>query len=303
MRTSIRVLSQPTAAQLHEDLADDFVVSPAVSLSSSGAELVVGDEALKPLGVVRDPEEDEEQEFSRLGLPLTNPRKGAPSKREPSRALTLSEINSKLSEAEFAAGRKNTKGATDASSSPLPFDDEHFAEAILQMDVEGALDETWQDSRKAHIEDVKALVGVLRDMKVRDITAIDVSQKTSNFDYIVVGTCEGSRHIHLAAWAVQESDRVNRTCKISRQKTDHLWEVVPVGRIVVNLMQESYRNDVNLERKWAVTKSMDPLSFANSAVSEGRQSKSHGIWTLTVNLQDLEDFEVDYCKDILLSQR
>jgi ribosomal silencing factor RsfS len=172
---------------------------------------------------------------------------------------------------------------------------------ILEAEVEGALDETWQDSKRACVEDVRGIADVLKSLKVRDICCIDVTGKTSSFDYFVNGTCEGGRHIHLAAWAVQEADQ-RKVAKIPRRQTDHAWEVVTVGRIVVNLMTEAYRDEVAIERKWAVTKSMDPLDAAQGAVSEGRKIKAHGLWTLTLNLQDLEDFEIDYCKDVLLRQ-
>lgn len=262
------------------------------------------------LGVIRDPVELS-TERSRLGLPIE--RDGAPAARDNSRALiTLDDINEKIARYDAESDASKRDGAAKSEfhqeaeaemKSTLPFDDEEFAETVLAMEVEGALDEAWQDSRKAHLEDVKEIVGILKEMRVRDIAAIDVSQKTSSFDYIVNGTCEGARHVHLAAWAVSEADKKRRIAKNPRQKSDHLWEVVPVGRIVVNLMQESYRTEVNLERKWAVTKSMDPLQFAQAPVSEGRHSRAHGLWTLTLNLQDLEDFEVDYCKDVLLAQR
>lgn len=280
---------------------DDFV--DVVDLSKSKKKGT--DNALQsapPLGVSRTPAVPEGQEFSRLGVPLAVPRNGESPPRESSRAITLREANQRLEEAQQKRG-DNGRETRDLATEPLPFDDEEFAETILEMEVDGALDEAWQDTKKAHMEDVIEIVQVLRDLKVRDIAAIDVSQKTSNFDFIVNGTCEGARHIHLASWAVSEADATKRLTKVPRQKTDNLWEIVPVGRILVNLMQASYRDEVNIERKWAVTKSMDPTQFANAAVSEGRQVKSHGLWTLTLNLQDLEDFEVDYCKDILLAQR
>lgn len=278
---------------LDED--DDFVATTTVAAPTSQS---LSLSSSTPLGVQRSAPVPDDQEHSRLGVPLQEPRRGKPAVRENSRSLMLSEA--KVMEAVHE--RKDSQ-YNDAKESKLPYDDEDFAETILAMEVEGALDETWQDKKKAHLDDVKAIVKILTDMRVRDVCAIDVSQKTSSFDYLIVGTCEGSRHIHLAAWAVQEADQEQRISKIPRQQTDHLWEVVPVGRIVVNLMQESYRNEINVERKWAVTKSMDPLAAANAPVSEGRNSRSHGLWTLTLNLQDLEDFEVDYCKDILMSQR
>lgn len=254
-------------------------------------------------------------EVSRLRIPLQAPRNGIPPPREGSRSAAIAtrshrDMSSRAVEKDLledSSGWIEEPNGGDTTTAvekePLAYDDEEFAEKILEMEVDGSLDEAWQDAKRAHKEDVVEIVEVLRSMKVKNIVAIDVSGKTSSFDYIINCTCEGPRHIHLAAWAVQEADKHARLSKIKRQQTDHLWEVVPVGRILVNLMQESYRQEVNVERKWVVTKSMDPLAFANAPVSEGRQVRAHGLWTLTLNMQDLEDFEVDYCKDVLISQR
>nr|CCM17596.1 hypothetical protein, conserved [Leishmania guyanensis] len=279
------------------------------------------------LGVVRVVPEDEGTCYSRLQIPLdaeetagvrlrANTRAGlvpgeeaayADSPADASANSTVELLSSSSSNATHSAEVAITAHDSAEESrlpdpSRLPYDDERFAEMLLEMEVNGVIDETWQDANRARLEDVKAIADILTSLKVRDLCCIDVSEKTSNFDYIVFGTCEGARHIHLAAWAVQDADRVHRVSKIRRKRTDELWEVVPVGRIVVNLMVESFREEMTLERKWAVTRSMDPLGAANAPISEGRQVKAHGLWTLTLNLQDLEDFEVDYCKDILMRQ-
>jgi ribosomal silencing factor RsfS len=185
----------------------------------------------------------------------------------------------------------------------LGYDDEQLAAKIIEMEVDGVIDETWQEGPRAHSEDVQSLCSILRDIKVADVVAICTKDKTSSFDYMIFGTCSGARHIGVAAWAISEADRHERVSKPRRRKTDDEWEVVTCGRILVNLMQQGYRERVFLERKWALTENTDPMAFARSPISEGRDLKMHGLWTLTVNLQDLEDFEVDYCKEALLRQR
>lgn len=262
----------------------------------------------QPLGVTRHGVPDEDIKVSRLNIALE--QQSQHSGRANSRAiLPLGEEASFADKVEGSDQLASDVAPQSSSSqdplpdpSSLPYDDEKFAEMLLEMEVNGTIDETWQDARRAHVEDVKEIADILTSLKVRDLCCIDVSEKTSNFDFIVFGTCEGSRHIHLAAWAVQEADRVHRLSKIKRAQTDELWEVVPVGRILVNLMVESFREEMTLERKWAVSASMDPLAAANAPISEGRQVRAHGLWTLTLNLQDLEDFEVDYCKDVLMKQ-
>ena len=189
-----------------------------------------------------------------------------------------------------------------AASGDLGYDDERLAQKVLEMEADGILDEAWQDKPAASAEDVVSLCNLLRELKVEDVAAISTKDKTSSFDYMLFGTCAGARHISIAAWAISEADKHERLAKPRRHRSDELWEVVPVGRIVVNLMQRSHREHLSLERKWALTESTDPLAIAHPASSEGRGVRSHGIWTLTVNLQDLEDYEMDYCKDALLRQ-
>lgn len=286
------------------------------------------------LGVVREVPEDEDARYSRLHIPL--PPRGGDGAEESSSSKAQLRSNTRAGlrfgeEARYAdsadgpattaaealdddEGAAHTDSSAVAESqteaeegrlpdpAQLPYDDQRFAEMVLEMEVNGVIDETWQDAKKAHVEDVKEIADILTALKVRDICCIDVSEKTSNFDYVMFGTCEGARHIHLAAWAAQDADKVHRISKVKRKQTDELWEVVPIGRIVLNLMVESFREEMTLERKWAVTRAMDPLAVANAPISEGRQVKAHGLWTLTLNLQDLEDFEVDYCKDILIRQ-
>jgi ribosomal silencing factor RsfS len=292
------------------------------------------------LGVIRHVPEDEDARYSRLQVPLppsskdgeagavaghlrSNTRAGlglgeeaayadhsvGPVEREAAAAESsfggsvdpAAEVKKQDGENNVAAANTNESSRL-PDPAHLPYDDERFAEMLLEMEVNGVIDETWQDANKAHVEDVKEIADILTSLKVRDICCIDVSEKTASFDYMMFGTCEGSRHIHLAAWAAQDADKVQRISKIKRKQTDELWEVVPIGRIVLNLMVESFREEMSLERKWAVTRTMDPLAAANAPISEGRQVKAHGLWTLTLNLQDLEDFEVDYCKDVLMRQ-
>ena len=307
---------------------DDFVDLECMD----GGDVLAGmlEEDNRPiLGVTRLEAEKENEKRSRLGMKIVKEdrfRSGSRAYNHPSSdagvdaiPVTLGEDGDSASPTEDEDGQLRlyvdedcnaVEGSTEGArlrdgrtlDHSLPFDDAGMAETILRMEVEGQIDETWQDARRANFEDCQEIVNILKHMKVRDVACIQTSAKTGSFDYLIIGTCEGSRHLNLCAWSVSDADKEHRVSKVRRRKDDNNWEVVPVGRIVVNLMTESLRSEMSLERKWAVTKSMDPLDSANAPISEGRQVKAHGLWTLTLNLQDLEDFEVDYCKDALLSQ-
>eukprot|EP00759_Apiculatamorpha_spiralis_P030727 PhF_6_TR32351/c0_g1_i1/m.47973 len=237
----------------------------------------------------------EDTEFTIMGNVVKDPRHGAPHQRENTRLYSEKEQNEnsdKTLKVDLSVG---TVGQ-------LPYDDYKMAEAVLEMEVEGQIDETWQDTKTAHEEDVEHVVKVLNDSKAMDVVVVCTKDKTYAFDYVVFATCHGSRHINLTSWALQEANKYVCLGKVNKNLRETEWEPIPVGRIIVNLMTESYRERANLERKWVLTSSCDPLNFCHAAVSEGRGIASHGLWTLTLNIQDLEDFENDYCREALLRQ-
>ncbi|KNH06378.1 iojap family protein [Perkinsela sp. CCAP 1560/4] len=196
----------------------------------------------------------------------------------------------------------DTQELSSVPSVSLPFDDAKKAEDVIEMGIEGQIAHNWQDTRTAHAEDIEPLVACLKRHKAWDIAVVDAKQKTYAFDYLIFASCRGTRHINLVSWAIQEIDRNVNISKIKRRLNETEWEPIPVGRIIVNLMTEKYRRKANFERKWALTSSMNPLDFCHHAVSEGRGISSHGLWSLTLNIQDLEDYENDYCRETLLRQ-
>ena len=82
----------------------------------------------------------------------------------------------------------------------LPFDDARKAEDVLEMDIDGKIDETWQDSRAACIEDVDLLVECLKKNKAWDVTVVNAQNKKSVFDFLIFASCHGTRHINLVSW-------------------------------------------------------------------------------------------------------
>ena len=188
------------------------------------------------------------------------------------------------------------------SPSGLPFEDGRMAEGVLEMDVEGQIGACWQDTATAYGEDVEGLLKVLQETQAWDPVVVCTKDKTYAFDYIVFASCHGARHISLVSWGLQEANRFVGLARANKRLRDTEWEPIPVGRIVVNLMTEEFRKRAQFERKWILTSSCDPLDFCHNAVCEGRGIASHGLWSLTLNLQDLEDYEIDYCREALLRQ-
>eukprot|EP00760_Papus_ankaliazontas_P007540 PhM_4_TR13367/c3_g1_i3/m.64912 len=233
-------------------------------------------------------------EFSQLQNVVKEPRYGVPEPRSNSR---------KFDETKVTSGEKESRLAeSSASIGELPYDDDRMAEIVLEMEVEGQIDETWADAKTAYIDDVESVCKILKDNNVLDLVVICTKEKTYTFDYVVFGTCHGPRHMNIVGWAIQETDRYVNLAKTAKGVRDTEWEAIPCGRIIVNLMTDEYRKSVNFERKWALTSTCDPMAAAHSAVSDGRGINSHGLWTLTLNLQDLSDFENDYCREYLLQQ-
>jgi len=271
-------------------LADEDFAFPEGSVSNP--------DPLFDLTVRREPKVIPGTEFTPgLGTAVKVPRKGLPLKRENSREL---ETTTDGIPKEELSPPPSLEGL--GTMGELPFDAARMADAVLEMEVEGQIDYNWQECGTAYQEDVEALMKVIVENEGKNIVVICTKDKTFAFDYVIFVTCNGSRHINVVSWALDEANKYLATRKTSKRLMDTEWEPIPVGRIVVNLMTEEFRKRANFERKWALAVSMDPLNFCNNAVSEGRGIGTHGLWTLTLNLQDLEDFETDYCRDALLRQ-
>lgn len=101
-------------------------------------------------------------------------------------------------------------------------------------------------------DDLKRLVeATLDDMKARDIVSIDVHERSSVTDYMVIVSGTSQRHVQSIA------DAVAREAKSAGQQPLGIegaqageWVLVDLGDVVVHVMQAQTREFYQLQRMW-----------------------------------------------------
>lgn len=102
------------------------------------------------------------------------------------------------------------------------------------------------------IEQLKDLiVNALEDVKAQDVSVIDVRDRTSVTDYMVLASGTSSRHVKSLADSVV-TDAKEQGIKVSNVEGagGSEWILVDVGDVVVHVMMPATREFYDLERLW-----------------------------------------------------
>ncbi|MGB1091418.1 MAG: ribosome silencing factor [Oceanobacter sp.] len=102
------------------------------------------------------------------------------------------------------------------------------------------------------IEEIKDLVvNALDDMKATDITVLDVRERTSFTDWMIIATGTSSRHVSAVAGNVEEKARhsgLRPAGTEGRASSD--WVLIDLVDVVVHVMTDQARHFYDLERLW-----------------------------------------------------
>ncbi|CAH0187703.1 Ribosomal silencing factor RsfS [Pseudomonas sp. Bi70] len=107
-------------------------------------------------------------------------------------------------------------------------------------------------NKTMHSEDlVKVAVAALEEIKAQDITTIDVREKTSITDYMVIASGTSSRHVKSLVDNVLEKTKEQGVRPIGSEGLDSgEWALLDLGDIVVHVMLPTARQFYDLERLW-----------------------------------------------------
>ncbi|WP_027896195.1 ribosome silencing factor [Zestomonas thermotolerans] len=98
---------------------------------------------------------------------------------------------------------------------------------------------------------VKVVIAALEDLKGQDITTIDVREKTSITDYMVIASGTSSRHVKALAENVLEKIKEHGVRPLGHEGLDGgEWALLDLGDVVVHVMQVPTRQFYDLERLW-----------------------------------------------------
>ncbi|PZW49569.1 ribosome-associated protein [Pseudomonas sp. URMO17WK12:I2] len=107
-------------------------------------------------------------------------------------------------------------------------------------------------NKTMHSEDlVKVAIAALEEIKAQDITTIDVREKTSITDYMVIASGTSSRHVKSLVDNVLEKTKEQGVRPIGSEGLDSgEWALLDLGDIVVHVMLPTARQFYDLERLW-----------------------------------------------------
>jgi ribosome-associated protein len=115
-----------------------------------------------------------------------------------------------------------------------------------------ALDKPVFDEHAA--DDLRKLVmTALEDLKAEDIVEMDVHDKTSVTDYVVIASGTSNRHVKsIADNVVTEAKQAGYRPLGIEGENEAEWVLVDLGDVVVHVMQPAVRDFYDLESLWQV---------------------------------------------------
>lgn len=98
---------------------------------------------------------------------------------------------------------------------------------------------------------VELVIDALEDMKAVDIKTIDVTDRSSVTDYMIIATGTSRRHVKSAAENVQMVLKDNGLEPKGTEGADvSEWVLVDIGDVVVHVMMPDTRDFYDLEKLW-----------------------------------------------------
>lgn len=90
--------------------------------------------------------------------------------------------------------------------------------------------------------------------KAEDITALDVSDKCSFADYMIVATGRGGRHVSALADHVLDALKKDgfRYANAEGQESGD-WVLIDAGNVIVHIFKPEVRQLYNIEKMWSVS--------------------------------------------------
>ncbi|WP_260958198.1 ribosome silencing factor [Pseudomonas citri] len=99
---------------------------------------------------------------------------------------------------------------------------------------------------------VKVAVAALEDVKAQDIQVIDVREKQSITDFMIIATGTSNRQINAMLEKVREVVKARGVKPLGEEgKGESDWVLLDMDDVIVHMMTASARQFYDLERLWA----------------------------------------------------
>jgi ribosome-associated protein len=111
---------------------------------------------------------------------------------------------------------------------------------------------------------VKAAVAALEDVKAQDILVIDVRDKQSITDCMIIATGTSSRQINAMLDKVRENVKAKGYKPLGEEgKGDSDWVLLDIDTVIVHMMTAAARQYYDLERLWKGAEQSRAVSSAH----------------------------------------
>ncbi len=99
---------------------------------------------------------------------------------------------------------------------------------------------------------VAFIIEKIEDMKGRDIETLNIQDKASFADYMIVCSGNSNRHVKSIAQSVSAECRANGNEPLGMEGNDvGEWSLVDLGDVIVHVMTDSTRDLYQLEQLWS----------------------------------------------------
>ena len=96
------------------------------------------------------------------------------------------------------------------------------------------------------------IIDKIDDLKGKDIVTIDVKNRSSITDYMIICTGTSSRHVSsIAGHLIDEAKKQGHLVLGSEGQSDADWVVVDFDSVIVHILQEESRQLYELEKLWS----------------------------------------------------
>ena len=110
--------------------------------------------------------------------------------------------------------------------------------------------------RSAELLDL--VLATLDDAKAENVVAIDVAEKTSIGDHMVIASGRSQRHVGAIADQIQKKLRENGHGRVRVEGLPQCdWVLVDAGDVIVHLFEPDVRTFYNLEKMWQADRPME----------------------------------------------
>ena len=96
------------------------------------------------------------------------------------------------------------------------------------------------------------VIDKITDLKARNIEILDIKDKSSVADFMIVCTGTSKTHVKsIAEYLVAEAKKAGTPPLGIEGRESSEWVLVDLGTIIVHVMQEETRNFYQLEKLWS----------------------------------------------------